>query len=351
MVPYERIVLPWFSGTGNAFTVARWIAAGAEASGVHVELLSMERGERPSKAKGEGRTLFCFCYPTHGFAAPWLVLRYLWRFPRLPRADAFFVNTRGGVRLPFLFTPGVSGVALWVPVLLFALRGFRVAGSLPVDMPHNWTSFFPPNPRRGVEKLVARSRRIVATTTTRLLRRTAGHRWSVWLTLPLDLALLPVAILYLAAGRFGLARTLFASIDCNDCGLCIESCPVGAIAKVDGRPYWKLTCESCLRCMNACPRRAIQSWVTRMALFLWPLLLLGSRLWPIGFGPWLVILTPVVLLAYRVLHRAWGIRVVNAAFTFTSLTRAWKRYFAPGVRARDLGGLGARAGEGEPGRS
>lgn len=336
MSKYSRIVVAWFSGTGNSLTVARWIARTANEAGLEVEWLSMERGEIPRSESNPGRALLCFCFPTHGFCAPWLVLRYLWRFPRMPNADVFFANTRAGVRLPCLFVPGVSGIALWWPVVLFALRGFGIAGSLPVDLPHSWISFFPPNPRWGVQRLVARSERIVERAASRLLQGRRSHRWSVWLTLPLDLALLPITLLYLLVGRFGLAKTLFTSLDCTDCGLCIESCPVQAIARVDGRPYWKLTCESCMRCMNLCPRRSIQSWVTRMALLFWPLLWLGTRLWPVGAKIWLLLLTPVLFLAYRLLHRAWGHRAINAAFTYTSLTRLWKRYLAPGVKARDL---------------
>ncbi len=333
---YSRVVLAWFSGTGNSLTAARWMAAVAQSSGAAVEWVSMERGELPSPGTGAGRTLACFLFPTHGFAAPWLVLKYLWRFPKLERADAFFANTRGGVRLPFLFTPGVSGMALWWPILLFALRGFGIAGSLPIDLPHSWVSFFPPNPRWGIERLVARSKRIVVETMAKLLEGRAGHRWSVWLTLPLDLALLPVTALYLLVGRFGLAKTLFTSLACSDCGLCIDHCPVHAIARVDGRPFWKLTCESCMRCMNLCPKRSIQSWVTRMMLLTWPLLLLGNWLWPLPTGIWLVLLTPAMFLAYRLLHFAWGSRAVNAAFTYTSLTRYWKRYLAPGIKAGDF---------------
>lgn len=338
MAPYERVFIAWFSGTGNSFTVARWLAQSASEAGIAAEVLSMERGEVPRCDERSGRTLLCFCFPTHGFCAPWLVLKYLWRFPRLLQADAFFANTRAGVRLPFISIPGISGVALWWPVVLFALRGFRIAGSLPVDLPHSWISFFPPNARWGIERLVARSRRIATSAAARLLRGEGGHRWSVWLTLPMDLALLPVTALYLLVGRFGLAKTLFASFDCNDCGLCIQSCPVQAIARVDGRPFWKITCESCMRCMNLCPRRSIQSWVTRMMLVIWPLLALGTWIWPIDPGIWLLLLTPMLFGIYRLLHRAWSLKAVNAVFTYTSLTRYWKRYLAPGIKAKDLTG-------------
>jgi ferredoxin len=339
---YARILVHWFSGTGNALTSGRWIAENGRADGVPVELLPMQGVDTPRIPEIEGRTLHCFCFPTHGFAPPWLVLGYLWRLPRQPRADAFFLNTRAGVRLPFFFLPGASGIALWWPILLFALRGYRIAGSLPVDLPHNWVSFFPPNPRWGISRLAARSRRIVDACSSRLLAGRRYHRWSVWLTLPMDVALAPVSLVYLFLGRFGLAKTLFASRSCTACGLCIDHCPVGAVALVDGRPFWKVTCESCLRCMNLCPRRSVQSWVTRMMLLTWPLLVAGQALWPLHWSLWLALLTPAYLPIYRLLHVAWGNRFVNTAFTATSLTRYWGRYLAPGIGAKDFEGPAPR---------
>jgi len=64
--------------------------------------------------------------PPHTRIPPWLVLRDPWRFPRLPRAEAFF-DTRGGMRLPSLVTAGVCGVAPRGLVFVFALRGLSIA--------------------------------------------------------------------------------------------------------------------------------------------------------------------------------------------------------------------------------
>jgi len=77
--------------------------------------------------------------------------------------------------------------------------------------------------------------------------------------LPIDLLLMPIAIMYYIYGRFILSKTFIATQDCNACGLCIEACPVNAISFKNNRPYWSFNCESCMHCMNHCPTRAIET--------------------------------------------------------------------------------------------
>lgn len=325
-----------FSGTGNALTAARWFLEDADGVGAATALVWMENNARPLPLSDPARTLLVFAFPTHGFCAPWLVLGYLWRFPRVPGADVYFVNTRAGVSIGPVLIPGVSGVATWLPIALFRLRGFTIRGALPLDMPHSWIAFGPPNTRAGIERLTLRCRRIVRHASERVLAGRTTFRWSVWLTMPLDLALLPVTISYVGVARFILGKTMYASDSCTSCGFCIDQCPLGAIELRDGRPFWTAQCESCMRCMNICPKKAIQSWISRMFLLAYGIVAVGGALSTLDHLAWWCIVTALFFPIYALLHRALGIKVVNRIFTSTSLSRYWRRYLAPGVRAAEF---------------
>lgn len=328
-----------FSGTGNALAAARWFLENSSGT-----VVWMENDAPPLLLPDPARTLLIFAFPTHGFCAPWLVLRYLWRFPRVPGAHVYFVNTRAGVSIGPLWLPGVSGVATWLPMVLFHLRGFTVRGALPLDMPHSWIAFGPPNTQAGIERLTLRSRRIVNEASSHVLAGRPYYRWSVWLTLPLDLALLPVTISYVGVARFILGKTMYASESCTACGFCIDQCPVGAIELRDGRPFWTSQCESCMRCMNICPKKAIQSWIGRMFLVAYALVAVGGALLQVGDLTGWCIVTALFFPIYGGLHRALGNKLVNRIFTSTSLSRYWRRYLAPGVRAAEF--KKQRAGDG-----
>jgi len=45
--------------------------------------------------------------------------------------------------------------------------------------------------------------------------------------------------------------------NCMGCGICSKVCPVGNIVLKDGKPQWNINCEACHACIHWCPRNAI----------------------------------------------------------------------------------------------
>lgn len=62
---------------------------------------------------------------------------------------------------------------------------------------------------------------------------------------------------HFGAGFFALS--LYATKDCNQCGLCIKHCPKKNIRMKNQKPKFGMHCLWCMKCIYACPRHAIKS--------------------------------------------------------------------------------------------
>jgi Pyruvate/2-oxoacid:ferredoxin oxidoreductase delta subunit len=351
---YDQVIIFYFSGTGNARNAAQWILNTAKEKGLKTQLINIEKSKPVEIPEASNKTLFGFCSPTHGFNMPPIMLKFISQFPRLGNNDAFILNTRGGLKLYKYFVPGVSGIAQLFPALILRLKGLRIVGMQPLDLPSNWLILHPGLRKKVVQSIYSRCEQITSTFAENLLH--GKRKYKALLSLPLDLALIPIAIGYYFIGRFFLAKTLIATNACNNCEKCIIQCPVESIKMVNDRPFWKYSCESCMRCINACPSRAIETTHTYSGLLvvisflvLSPLIIKGLN--ALEWLDWLnksaingtllyifnsFILVVFVFLAYRLIHFMMRFTLVNKLITYTSLSKFkfWRRYKSPNIRAK-----------------
>jgi len=345
----DHVTIYYFSGTGNALTASRWIRENAEKKGIKADLISIDRFRKIDVPAAAGKRLIGFCYPTHGFGIPWIMLKFIARFPVRERCDAFLLNTRAGSKIYKLFAPGISGIAQILPALILLAKGFRIRSLFPLDMPSNWISIHPGFRPATVAAIAARCRAMTDGFCEKVLNGRIHFRPNVLVMMPVDIALAPIAFMYFLYGRFYFAKLFIASTDCDTCRLCELKCPTASIHIINKRPFWKFSCESCMRCINICPRRAIQAShslaviIAVISSFL-PLALLlkifhayvpASLQKPANFFiNWGSSLTLFFIVSGAVF---WLIRIkwINRFFTATSLTKYWRRYLAPGIRPKD----------------
>jgi ferredoxin len=345
---WDSLYIYYISGTGNARTSAEWIADEASTKGLKVVVQRIDRLENISMPDASERPLIGFAFPTHGFNAAPIMLRFIAGFPAGLCREIFLVNTRAGMKLYKLFTPGMSGLALILPAFMLMLKGYRCIGFRPVDLPSNWIPLHPGIRKKVIDSIFERCEGIVRRFTVRILSGKRVYRGLV--SLPVDLLISPLAFGYYIAGRFFLSKTFVANNLCNLCGLCIRECPTASIKLVRNRPYWKLTCESCMRCLNICPERAIEAAHGMAVCFYFLILMINTwigihlmNLFSISpDATWWKILTQVSSLALTILvpalfyilfHYAMDLKPVRYLVRFTSLTtyRFWRRY-KPGKR-------------------
>ena len=341
---YDNLKIFYFTGTGNALAVSNWISESFAENDISSEIIKITPALKIEANSISENTLVGFCYPTHGFNAPPVVIDFLLRFPK-QKTNVFLLNTRAGMKLSKLFTPGMSGLAQLLPALILKIKGYKIVALQPMDLPSNWISIHPGLRQKVIESIFARCRRITKKFTAKLV---SGKKvYKGLLSLPIDILISPVSVAYYFFGRFALAKTFIAGNQCDGCRICERQCPVHAIKMENGRPFWTRKCESCMHCMNVCPKKTIQTPHLFVAVLWWlvfsviPLFLL-SQFAPYGsffenystLILWIFIMVtglPVIFFSYQILHFLLRYQFFNWLITFTSLTRFsfWRRYFAP----------------------
>lgn len=348
MERWNSLYIYYISGTGNARVSSEWIAEEAAKQGLKVLVQQIDRLENIIMPQPGEYPLIGFAFPTHGFNAAPIMLRFIAGFPPGLCKEIFLVNTRAGMKLSRIFTPGISGVALLLPAFMLMLKGYRCIGFRPVDLPSNWIPVHPGIKTKVIDSIFTRCERIVRDFAVKIL---SGKKiWRGLYSLPADILISPIAFGYYVAGRFFLSKTFIANYNCTNCGLCIKECPTASIKMVSNRPYWKLTCESCMRCLNHCPEKAIEAahgmavafYLLIIAVNTWLGILLinlfriDSDVWWLKLGMQISSLALTVFIpamGYVIMHYAMGFKPVKYLTRFTSLTALpfWKRY-KPGKR-------------------
>ena len=359
-MPYDRVTCYHLSGTGNSYRAAQWLAEEAAERGAATEVIPISRGRpSPDLQDGPGQLVGIY-HPTHGLMPPWSMIKFLVRLPWGRGAHAVAVATRGGIRLGPLVIPGAAGLALFFPLLVLLVKGYRVRGGLGFDMPANvlnihW-GFHPKN----VDHVIAWGRRrhqrlVDAVLSNRRYLHPINVIWELIWSAPFVLwPIFPIA--YLLVGRVFMAKLMFADPSCTGCGLCARYCPVQAIKMVGPKPktpFWTHHCEVCMRCMGYCKPQAVQashlwavpvliatsfltaSWVQDQVAAL-----VGLRIALVEPAWELIAMVLVFLCLPLIYYVFWGLlrfRPLRLFFTYTTLTKLYRRrYHAPEIKAREM---------------
>jgi len=350
--PYRQATFYFFTGTGNSYRAAVWMARAAEAAGVETVVRPLQVA-RPDEIKTHcADALLGLALPTHGFTAPWAVLRFAARLPRCRGGThALLVATRAGTKLGPWFLPGMEGTAAYLLALILWRKGYHVRGVLGLDMPSNWLALHPGLHPNTAAAIIARAEVKLGAFMEAVL---AGQRrLTGWVSLFLGLLLAPLSLGYMLLGHFYLAKLFFASERCTGCGMCARHCPNGGIKMWRGRPYWTLQCESCMRCMAYCPTQAVEaghSWalllylistVPAVTLALDRLTPRWSGLSALRGGALRLALDyayalATLSLAYALFSLALRLPWVNRLFTRTTLTHYYRRYHEPHTTLNDM---------------
>jgi Pyruvate/2-oxoacid:ferredoxin oxidoreductase delta subunit/flavodoxin len=328
---YQKVIIYYFSGTGNSKNVAIWLSQVAEENNIESQIINISQIDRLSIAPPEPDSLVVFISPVHGFNYPPVMLHFIMRFPK-EKNKVVLMNTRAGMLIGKFITPGLTGIAFYLSALILKLKGFSIKAIFPVDMPSNWISLHPGLNGRTVKYLHEKNRERVTAFAKRIL---SGKSYFRALLEVYDILFAPIALGYFFVGRFFFAKTFYASRDCNNCDMCLKACPVKAIIKVDNRPFWTFNCESCMKCMSNCPKKAIETGhgfiLAFIHVFLTVILVvfykyLDLYIFPIENALLKMVLESALFIAllgvwYKLVHWLLRFKIMERLTVFTSLTK------------------------------
>lgn len=340
MAQITKAIIYYFSGTGNSKNVVTWVTQVLNERGIEPIVVSVKETDRLSIAAPDPEAIVFFISPVHGFNYPPVMLHYIWRFPK-SNNKVVLMNTRAGMLLGKVITPGLSGIAFYLAGLLLKIKGYSIKGTCPVDLPSNWLSLHPALNKRTISFLHEKNKQRVQRFTNQILDGKQVYKGKYEIIQ--DMLIAPVAAVYYLLGRFMIAKTFYASSACDNCGSCIKGCPVHAIKEVDHRPFWTFHCESCMKCMGNCHTRAIETshgtfiLLIYFALFLVTLFYKYADIFNIVSSNALIknlfetiVFAGLLALWYRGMHYAMRIKFIERIVVYTSLThyKFWGRYKA-----------------------
>lgn len=384
---YSHLKLYVMSGTGNTYRFAHWIKETAGQKGIDTDIemiddVSLKKtptsinGTRalksiPAKKKQKIKDkvpnkntteLIGVLFPAHGLMAPWSMIKFLFCMPLGKKSPAICAATRGGIKMGPIIIPGAVGIGTFLAALILFLKGYRIKAIFSMDMPVNFINLHWGMHPENVDVVLKKTRKKLSVITDQILygKKILFTRNNLW-----ELAwgallfwLIPLfPIIYLFIARIYMGKLMFANNQCVGCGLCAKFCPNEGVImkKIRGKkyPYWTYHCEACLRCMGFCKKKAIEaghSWaillyfITSIPAFTWISIKINTLipLFPVIEDYWLnqlfniIYFFPSIILSYWIFWRLIKIPILNTLFTYTTLTRYFRRYHEPETKLKHL---------------
>jgi len=250
-----KVLIHYFSGTGNSAYVATLVAEEFLKAGVEPYLRSITEGILSYQS---AYNLHVFVFPTYAYDLPNIMRKYLNSLPPGRGSKTMLIATHGVL--------GYEGKALLNASKIITGHGYQIQLTETVDCPDSFTQCMnPPSAEKQTliynEAIHKVSILVKSFMNGEQILRPCSPINQFWTGI--------VGFLFSVFGRRFLGKMYVADEACVRCGKCVQACPVGTL-HLTKKPRWNYSCQACQRCINLCPQAAIQTSCFR------PLILLGT---------------------------------------------------------------------------
>jgi Fe-S-cluster-containing hydrogenase component 2 len=238
-MPFMKIQLYVYTGTGNSLWVARQLAL--ELQEATVEFMPCRSNNFESAEAGGVGVIF----PVHIWGLPNHVIRFIHHLQVNPETYLFALAVNAG-------QPAATLLQL---KKLLSTRGLSLSSGYSIVLPSNYIPWGGPGPADTQQRLFGEAREKIKAVAA-AVRHGEHHdveRGPLWQNIPFSL-------IYRVSFRkvTKMDKQFWADDKCNHCRICAKICPASNIEMADGKPRWLHRCEQCMACIQWCPQEAIQ---------------------------------------------------------------------------------------------
>ena len=234
----ERIMVLYFSGTGNSRYAARQIAqiTGDEIISINQRLKAHDDSAVSSDVP------FVFVGPVYAGRLPRVMEDYIRRVHFVGTPKAYFVATCA--QTPWRTVEYVQR--------LCEEKSFSLLGFNSIVMPQGYLAGGGTQPKAVNDRILK-----AAEPKIRAIAETIQARQTLPREQPGKAMMSRVLnpIMYAMMIR---AKDFRVTDRCTGCGQCEARCPLNNVKLADGKPAWGANCTHCMACIAGCPREAIE---------------------------------------------------------------------------------------------
>ena len=247
-----KVVIFYFSGTGNTERVVRKWKESSESFGVSVDLVKIEKDEFDFSKINEYDKIG-FAYPIHAFNAPENVWKYARKFPKIENSKKVFVIMVSGEYM------NMNHSSDYKLARILKRRNLIIESEYHYLMPYNM--IFRHTEKRAYEMYETMNKLVpidvkeyLVDNKPHLIKK---HHFVGWF----------IFILRIEQWFSGVNGRLYRvnNKKCIKCMKCVNNCPVKNIEYVNGKFKFHGNCLLCTRCSFNCPTDAfsigiLNSW-------------------------------------------------------------------------------------------
>ena len=243
----KSVCIYYFSGTGNTEIISYLFCKEFKKHGVSTTIKAIEevlKGNIP--LDGKNYNLFGFGHPVHAFSAPKIFFEFIKRLSPVEKTPSFYFRTSGD--------PLCNAGATNLVRNILEKKGYDIFHESLLVMPSNVIIDYDDD---LVKQLYVTAKRKIAKKVIEILQNEIRlPKQHIWLKI--------ISYLFSKAASIGaryFGKYLYATANCNQCGLCIQNCPTENIYyAIESRKIkFGNNCTFCMRCVYLCPKSCIKN--------------------------------------------------------------------------------------------